>query len=78
MNETSNPAAEAGTPENKSLHVRLLGERWIVESEEGSSLGEAADRDAAIAVARKVAGTEKASSIAVHSEGGELETTLDV
>jgi hypothetical protein len=68
----------AGTPEESSLTVKLLGEEWIVENGVGKSVGSARTREAAIEKAREVAAAEKASSIAVLGPDGALEKTVGI
>jgi hypothetical protein len=62
--------------ENQSLHVLRLTERWVVEKDDGSTVGDAADRESAIALAREHGQREGASEIAVHNEDGQLEKTI--
>jgi hypothetical protein len=66
------------TLENRSLHVLPLTGKWIVEKDDGTSVGEASDRESAISLAQDSAGREKASEIAIHSEDGQVEKTIAV
>ena len=62
--------------ENKSLHVLRLTDRWVVEKDDGTTVGDAADREGAIAIAREKGPREDASEIAIHGEDGQVETTI--
>ena len=62
--------------ENKSLHILRLTGHWVIEKDDGTSVGEAEDREAAIALARESAQREGASEIAIHSEDGQVEKTI--
>ncbi|MEI9893213.1 MAG: DUF2188 domain-containing protein [Chthoniobacter sp.] len=64
--------------ENQSLHVVPLTGKWIVEKDDGTSVGESPDRDSAIHMAREAAVDQEVSEIAVHSEDGQVEETLKV
>jgi hypothetical protein len=64
--------------ENKSLHVLRLTERWVVEKDDGTSVGEAEDQESAVALARENAHRAGASEIAIHSEDGEVEKTIAI
>jgi len=64
--------------ENKSLHVLRLTGRWIVEKDDGTSVGDADDREGAIALAQENAQREGASEIAIHQEDGQVEKTIAV
>ena len=69
----------AGMPlENQSLHVLPLTGKWIVEKDDGTSVGESPDRESAISMAREAATEQGASQIAVHTEDGEVQETLTV
>lgn len=83
----TNPASETGpekhdetggTPEETSLIVKLLGDAWIVENSVGKSIGSAADRASALALAKEAAASEKASSISLLAADGTLESTVTV
>jgi hypothetical protein len=80
MNEPtlSAVAVISGTPEHTVLRVKRLAGQWIVENYFGVCVGEASERDAAIALARQACDTCEASLIAVLSEKGDMETILDV
>jgi len=62
--------------ENKSLHVLRLSGHWVIEKDDGTSVGEAEDREGAIALAQENANREGASEIAIHGEDGQVEKTL--
>jgi hypothetical protein len=62
--------------ENKSLHVLRLSGHWVIEKDDGTSVGEAGDREGAIALAKENAQREGASEIAIHGEDGQVEKTL--
>jgi len=64
--------------ENKSLHVLRLTERWVIEKDDGTSVGEADDRESAVALAQENARREGASEIAIHREDGVVEKTIAV
>ena len=64
--------------ENKSLHVLRLTELWVVEKDDGTSVGEAEDQESAVALAKENARGEGASEIAIHSEDGEVVKTIAV
>ncbi len=80
MNEPtlSAVAVLSGTPEHTVLRVKRMAGQWIVENYLGACVGEASERDDAIAQARKACDTCEASLIAVLSETGDMETILDV
>jgi hypothetical protein len=67
----------AGTPENKSLTVRRLQNEWIVEDDEGVSLGSGEDRQSVIEMARKAQKAGQGTSISIEGEDGEHQQTLD-
>lgn len=62
--------------ENKSLHVLRLGDHWVVEKDDGTSIGEAEGREDAISLAQENGPREGASEIAIHGEDGQVEKTL--
>jgi hypothetical protein len=64
--------------ENNSLHVLRLNGRWIVEKDDGSTVGDTEDRDSAIALAHETGQREGASEIAIHSEDGQVEKTVSI
>jgi hypothetical protein len=64
--------------ENKSLHVLPLTGKWIVEKDDGTSVGESSEREEAIALAKDSAVKEGASQIAIHTEDGQVQKTIAV
>jgi hypothetical protein len=62
--------------ENKSLHVQQLSGKWVVEKDDGTTVGEGSTRDDAIALARECAAGGDVSEIAIHSEDGQIERTI--
>lgn len=64
--------------ENKSLHVLRLTGRWVIEKDDRTSVGDADDREGAIALAKENAHREGASEIAIHREDGQVEKTIAV
>ena len=74
--EASAASMCGGTPEETCLRVEHLGECWIVENCMGESLGDAAEREAAIELARLALEAQDASCICVHTLDGSVEQTL--
>jgi hypothetical protein len=62
--------------ENKSLHVLRLGDHWVVEKDDGTTVGDTKDREEAIALAKENGRQHGASEIAIHSEDGQVEKTF--
>ncbi len=62
--------------ENKSLRVQQLAGKWVVEKDDGTTVGEGGTRDEAIALAREHAIKEDVSEIAIHGEDGQIERTI--
>jgi len=67
-----------GTPEQTTLTVKLLGDDWIVENANGTSIGSADDRNSALELARQSAEAEHASSISILSADGTLEESVKI
>lgn len=65
-----------GTPEETCLRVEHLGECWIVENCMGESVGDAAEREEAIELARMAVEAQEASSICILALDGSVERTL--
>jgi len=55
-----------------------LSDKWIVEKDDGTSVGESPDRAGAIGLAREAAAGQEISGIAVHTEDGQVEETLTI
>jgi hypothetical protein len=68
----------SGTPEHTVLRIKRLAGQWIIENYLGACVGEAADRAAAITLARQCCDAQEASLIAVLGETGEMEMIIDV
>lgn len=68
----------AGTPEETKLAVKRLGNEWIVENNEGESIGTATDQSGALELARQMAPDCGASLIALHDEAGAVERVVEV
>jgi hypothetical protein len=57
---------QGGTPENTSLRVRQVQERWIVETETGESIAEASSKSEALEMAQIKVREKRSSGISVQ------------
>ncbi len=74
----ANAHRTGGMPEETSFTVKKVDGQWVVENNVGESVGQTADRAAAIILARRSATEQKASGISVLGEDGSVEETIDV